>query len=57
MNLIQRHRRAVSTKSQIISKPNCQGVNSPKKRTNEFVFLPWNVIYIIGMLLNKVLRY
>ena len=28
----------ILTKGQIISKANCQAVNSSKKRTNEFVF-------------------
>ena len=28
----------IHTKGQLISKANCQAVNSSKKRTNEFVF-------------------
>jgi hypothetical protein len=34
------------TKGQLISKANCQAVNSSKKRTNEFVFTTMRRVFI-----------
>ena len=34
------------TKGQLISKANCQAVNSSKKRTNEFVFTTMQRIFV-----------
>ena len=34
------------TKGQIISKANCQAVNSSKKRTNEFVFTTMRRVFV-----------
>ena len=34
------------TKGQVISKANCQAVNSSKKRTNEFVFTPVRRVFV-----------
>ena len=36
----------VSFKVQLISKANCQAVNSSKKRTNEFVFTTMRYIFV-----------
>ena len=36
----------VSTKGQLISKANCQAVNSSKKRTNEFIFTTMGRVFI-----------
>ena len=33
-------------KGQLISKANCQAVNSSKKRTNEFVFASMELVFI-----------
>ena len=33
-------------KGQLISKKNCQGVNSSKKRTNEFVFTTMRRVFV-----------
>ena len=35
-----------STKGQMISKANCQDVNSSKKRTNEFVFITIRRVFV-----------
>ena len=35
-----------TTKGQLISKANCQAVNSSKKRTNEFVFTTMQHVFI-----------
>ena len=34
------------TKGQLISKPNCQAMNSSKKRTNEFLFTTMRGVFI-----------
>ena len=34
------------TKGQLISKANCQAVNSSKKRTNEFVFTTMQRVFV-----------
>ena len=34
------------TKSQLISKANCQAMNSSKKRTNEFVFTTMRRVFV-----------
>ena len=34
------------TKGQLISKTNCQGVNSSKKQTNEFVFTGMQRVFV-----------
>ena len=36
-----------SGKGQLISKANCQAVNSSKKRTNEFVFTSMRCVFIL----------
>ena len=36
----------VSTKGQLISKENCQVEDSPKKRTNEFVFTSMRRVFV-----------
>ena len=33
-------------KGQLISKANCQAVNSSKKRTNEFVFTTMRIVFV-----------
>ena len=38
--------RTRSTKGQLISKANCQAVNSSKKRTNEFVFTTMRRVFV-----------
>ena len=35
-----------STKGQLISKANCQAVNSSKKRTNEFIFTTMRRVFV-----------
>ena len=35
-----------SIKGQLISKANCQAVNSSKKRTNEFVFTSMRCVFV-----------
>ena len=35
-----------ATKGQLISKANCQAVNSSKKRTNEFVFTSMRRVFV-----------
>ena len=35
------------TKGQLISKANCQAVDSPKKRTNEFAFFDFKSCYVV----------
>ena len=42
----QRLLELVSTKGQLISKANCQAVNSSKKRTNEFVFTTMRHVFV-----------
>ena len=37
---------AFSAKGQLISKANCQAVNSSKKRTNEFVFTTMRRVFV-----------
>ena len=39
-------RLAVVVKGQLISKANCQAVNSSKKRTNEFVFTTMRRVFV-----------
>ena len=36
----------LSSKGQLISKANCQAVNSSKKRTNEFVFTTMRRVFV-----------
>ena len=37
---------STSDKGQLISKANCQAVNSSKKRTNEFVFTTMRRVFV-----------
>ena len=46
IQVIERNRKNDITKGQLISKANCQAVNSSKKRTNEFVFTTMGRVFI-----------
>ena len=39
-------KKIIEIKGQLISKANCQALNSSKKRTNEFVFTPMRRVFV-----------
>ena len=45
-NIIEKKCESTLAKGQIISKANCQAVNSSKKRTNEFVLTTMRRVFI-----------
>ena len=45
------------TKGQLISKANCQVVNSSKKRTNEFVFTTMRSVFVFWKKLKTPKRH
>ena len=46
LSMIRPHKFEPPTKGQLISKDNCQAMNSSKKQTNEFIFTTMRRIFV-----------